>query len=77
MRAWDVLDPRTLEVLGKVPREQFVPAAFQDAGIQGAVFRPLAETIERSRVFAAWRQDSAAALRHAFLAECRVTRERR
>lgn len=54
-----------------------VPAAFQDAGIQGAVFRPLAETMERSRVFAAWRQDSSAALRQAFLAECRVTRERR
>ncbi|MFG6449484.1 LysR family transcriptional regulator [Roseateles sp. BYS180W] len=45
-----------------------VPAAFRDAGIQGAVFKPLAETVERSRVFAAWRRDAAPALRDAFLA---------
>jgi hypothetical protein len=45
-----------------------VPAAFQQASIQGAVFKPLAETIERSRVFAAWRQDASPALREAFLA---------
>ena len=36
VRAWDVLDPRTLEVLGKVPREQFVPAAFQDLAFADA-----------------------------------------
>ncbi|HUO94723.1 MAG TPA: protein-L-isoaspartate O-methyltransferase [Steroidobacteraceae bacterium] len=28
VRAWDVLDPAVLEVLGRVPRERFVPAAF-------------------------------------------------
>jgi protein-L-isoaspartate(D-aspartate) O-methyltransferase len=30
VRAWDVLDPGVLEVLGLVPREQFVPAAFHE-----------------------------------------------
>ena len=35
-----------------------VPAAFERAGIQGAVFRPLAETPEPSAVFAAWRRDA-------------------
>ena len=45
-----------------------VPAAFQRAGIQGAVFRPLAEGIETSAVFAAWRKDSAGVLREQFLA---------
>lgn len=45
-----------------------VPAAFQRAGVQGAVFRPLAEAVEPSAVFAAWRQDSAAVLRQKFLA---------
>jgi protein-L-isoaspartate(D-aspartate) O-methyltransferase len=28
VRAWDVLDPRVLEVLGTVPRERFVPPAY-------------------------------------------------
>ncbi|MCE4555208.1 LysR family transcriptional regulator [Roseateles cellulosilyticus] len=45
-----------------------VPAAFQRAGIQGAAFRPLAETIEGSTVFAAWRADGDAVLRQKFLA---------
>lgn len=45
-----------------------VPAAFQRAGIQGAVFRPLAEAIEGSAVFAAWRGDAAGVLREQFLA---------
>ena len=45
-----------------------VPAAFQRAGIQGAVFRPLAETLEASAVFAAWRRDGDSALRTRFLA---------
>lgn len=45
-----------------------VPAAFQRAGIQGAVFRPLAEGLEPSAVFAAWRRDSAGVLRESFLA---------
>jgi DNA-binding transcriptional LysR family regulator len=45
-----------------------VPAAFQRAGIQGAVFRPLAEGIEGSAVFAAWRSDSVGVLREQFLA---------
>ncbi|MDH3351112.1 MAG: protein-L-isoaspartate O-methyltransferase [Gammaproteobacteria bacterium] len=29
VRAWDVLNPRILEVLKTVPREQFVPAGFE------------------------------------------------
>ncbi|MEO8223768.1 MAG: protein-L-isoaspartate O-methyltransferase [Gammaproteobacteria bacterium] len=38
VRAWDVLDPAVLAVLGQVPREQFVPPrfrslAFADTGI--------------------------------------------
>jgi DNA-binding transcriptional LysR family regulator len=45
-----------------------VPAAFQRAGVQGAVFRPLAEAIEPSAVFAAWRREGAAVLRESFLA---------
>ena len=28
VRAWDVLDPAVLDVLGAVPRERFVPAAY-------------------------------------------------
>jgi len=45
-----------------------VPAAFQRAGIQGAVFRPLAEVIETSAVFATWRVGSQGVLREQFLA---------
>jgi protein-L-isoaspartate(D-aspartate) O-methyltransferase len=30
VRAWDVLDPGVLEVLGHVPRERFVPPAFRE-----------------------------------------------
>lgn len=45
-----------------------VPAAFERSGVQGAVFRPLAESIEPSAVFAAWRKDSAPVLREKFLA---------
>jgi DNA-binding transcriptional LysR family regulator len=45
-----------------------VPAAFQQAGVQGAVFRPLKEEIEASAVFAAWRSASDAVLREKFLA---------
>ncbi|MBB5206054.1 DNA-binding transcriptional LysR family regulator [Inhella inkyongensis] len=45
-----------------------VPAAFQRAGIQGAVFKPLAETLEPSAVFAAWRREGDAVLREQFLA---------
>ena len=44
-----------------------VPAAFRQAGVQGAVFRPLAEAIEASAVFAAWMRDSASVLRARFL----------
>ena len=29
VRAWDVFDPEVLEVLGRVPREQFVPREFE------------------------------------------------
>ena len=29
VRAWDVLDPAVLRVLGEVPRERFVPAAYR------------------------------------------------
>lgn len=45
-----------------------VPAAFERSGIQGAVFRPLAEPIEPSAVFAAWRRDTDGVLRERFLA---------
>lgn len=45
-----------------------VPAAFRQAGVQGAVFRPLAESIEGSAVFAAWRADADGVLREQFLA---------
>lgn len=45
-----------------------VPAAFQRAGAPGAVFRPLAEPIEGSAVFAAWRQGADGVLREQFLA---------
>ena len=44
-----------------------VPAAFQRAGVQGAVFKPLAESVEASAVFATWRVDAPAVLREAFL----------
>jgi len=30
VRAWDVLDERVLEVLGRVPRERFVPEAYHE-----------------------------------------------
>ena len=30
IRAWEVLDERVLDVLGAVPRETFVPAAYHD-----------------------------------------------
>jgi protein-L-isoaspartate(D-aspartate) O-methyltransferase len=30
VRAWDVLDPAVLDVLGHVPREGFVPPAFRE-----------------------------------------------
>ena len=29
VRAWDVLQPEVLEVLKKIPREQFVPLGFE------------------------------------------------
>lgn len=29
VRAWDVLDPMVLDVLGKIPRERFVPSEYQ------------------------------------------------
>ncbi|MEM7433327.1 MAG: protein-L-isoaspartate O-methyltransferase [Pseudomonadota bacterium] len=29
VRAWDVLDPETLEVMASVPREQFMPAGYE------------------------------------------------
>ena len=29
IRPWDVLDPRVLEVLGRIPREDFVPEAYK------------------------------------------------
>lgn len=44
------------------------PAAFQRAGIQGAAFRPLAEAVEGSAVFAAWRRDAVGVLPAQFLA---------
>ncbi len=36
VRAWDVLDPGVLEVLGHVPRERFVPAAFVELAFADA-----------------------------------------
>ena len=45
-----------------------VPAAFQQAGLQAAAFRPLAEAIAGSAVFAAWRKAGDGALRQRFLA---------
>ncbi|WP_422014318.1 LysR family transcriptional regulator [Roseateles sp.] len=45
-----------------------VPAAFERAGVQGAMFRPLAERIADSAVFATWKSGSAGVLRHSFLA---------
>jgi DNA-binding transcriptional LysR family regulator len=44
-----------------------VPAAFERAGVQGAVFRPLAEQVDGSAVFAAWRANSVGVLRERFL----------
>ena len=44
-----------------------VPAAFQKAGAPGAAFRPLAEALTPSAVFAAWHRDSAEILRQQFL----------
>lgn len=44
-----------------------VPAAFERAGVQGAVFRPLAEQVESSAVFAAWRANSVAVWKERFL----------
>jgi protein-L-isoaspartate(D-aspartate) O-methyltransferase len=29
VRAWDVYDPAVLEILGRIPREQFVPSGFE------------------------------------------------
>jgi protein-L-isoaspartate(D-aspartate) O-methyltransferase len=36
VRAWEVLDPRVLEVLARVPREQFVPPAFRQLAFADA-----------------------------------------
>jgi protein-L-isoaspartate(D-aspartate) O-methyltransferase len=36
VRAWDVLDPRVLDALARVPRERFVPAAFRDLAFADA-----------------------------------------
>ncbi|QPF76684.1 LysR family transcriptional regulator [Roseateles sp. DAIF2] len=45
-----------------------VPAALQRAGLQGAVFRPVAEAVPPSQMFAAWRAHHDSALREQFLA---------
>ena len=42
VRAWDVLDPRVLDALSKVPRERFVPAAYRELAFADAPI-PLAE----------------------------------
>lgn len=36
IRAWDVLDPRVLEALAAVPREQFVPEAYRTVAFADA-----------------------------------------
>ena len=38
VRAWDVLDPTVLQVLGRVPRERFVPPAFRELAFADSVF---------------------------------------
>lgn len=46
VRAWDVLDPGVLEVLGLVRREQFVPAAFHElAFADAAIPLPAGQTM--------------------------------
>ena len=45
-----------------------MPTAFQHTNIQNTMFKPLAETLEASAVFAAWRRDGDSALRTRFLA---------
>jgi protein-L-isoaspartate(D-aspartate) O-methyltransferase len=42
VRAWDVLDPRVLEALQRVPRERFVPPPFRELAFADAPI-PLAE----------------------------------
>ena len=46
-----------------------VPAAFQRAGVQGAVFKPLAQALDGSAVFAAWKTGTTPVLRDSLLAE--------
>jgi protein-L-isoaspartate(D-aspartate) O-methyltransferase len=36
VRAWDVLDPRVLDALARVPRERFVPPAYRDLAFADA-----------------------------------------
>jgi protein-L-isoaspartate(D-aspartate) O-methyltransferase len=36
VRAWDVLDPRVLDALARVPRERFVPAAYRELAFADA-----------------------------------------
>lgn len=52
-----------------------VPAAFQRAGVQGAVFKPLTEAIEASAVFATWCRNTDGVLREHFLAARQVQAE--
>lgn len=42
VRAWDVLDPRVLEAMARVPRELFVPAAYRELAFADAPI-PLAK----------------------------------
>ena len=42
VRAWDVLDPRVLDALTRVPRERFVPAAYRELAFADAPI-PLAD----------------------------------
>jgi protein-L-isoaspartate(D-aspartate) O-methyltransferase len=42
VRAWDVLDPRVLDALARVPREQFVPLAYRELAFADAPI-PLAD----------------------------------
>jgi protein-L-isoaspartate(D-aspartate) O-methyltransferase len=36
VRTWDVLDPQVLDVMGRIPRERFVPAAYRDLAFADA-----------------------------------------
>jgi len=63
VRSWEVLDPRVLEVLRQVPREEFVPArhrklAFSDLRIPLGHGQVMMKPIEQGRVLQSLRLDA-------------------